>query len=111
LHPPLDGDCPQRSTNTSLWMQSRRHIRVPAFARFEVTLSVFEKHPGSPLDAHHLLQGMHDIDEIDLCGHHCIDVLVRAGDLVEHALILAALDTSGLVLEIFDRVRALRGAT
>src|SRR5262249_42369109 len=59
-------------------------------------------------DTHDLLQGVHHVDEVRLVGHDAVDVLVRARDLVEHALILAALDPAGLLLEVGAREAALR---
>ncbi len=50
---------------------------------------------------------MQRLDQIGLIGHHLIDVLVRPGDLVEHALVLAAFDALGLRLEIGAREAAL----
>ena len=50
----------------------------------------------SPLHAHHLLQGVHDLDQVGLVGHHGVDVLVGARDLVDHAAVLAAFDARGL---------------
>src|SRR5438876_5609238 len=49
----------------------------------------------SPLDAHHLLQRVHHFDEILLRRHHGLDVLVGRGRLVDHVLVLAALDAFG----------------
>ena len=43
----------------------------------------------SALHAQHLLEGVDDVDHVSLCGHHRIDVLVGARNLVEHAGILA----------------------
>src|ERR1051325_1352131 len=62
---------------------------------------------GSPLHAQHLLEHGHDLDEIALVLHHLVDVLVGARDLVEHAVILAALDAAGLVHEVAHGERAL----
>src|SRR5690606_26131274 len=46
--------------------------------------------------AHHLLQGMQDLGQVALVGHHFIDVLVRPGNLIDHAFVLAADDALGL---------------
>src|SRR5215467_4695275 len=59
-------------------------------------------------DTHDLLQRVRDLDEVGLVGHHAVDVLVRSGDLVEHALVLAALDAARLLLEVGAREAALR---
>ena len=40
--------------------------------------------------------------------HHLVDVLVRAGDFVQHAFVFPAHHALGLRLEIFDRERLLR---
>src|SRR6266581_990079 len=63
---------------------------------------------GSTFDAHHLLQRVHDFDQIGLVGHHLLDVLVSRRDLVEHALVLAAFDTLRLRDEVRAREAALR---
>ena len=51
-------------------------------------------------DAQHLLERVHDLDEIGLVRHHLVDVLVGAGDLVQHALVLAADDAFGLRFQV-----------
>src|SRR6266496_1716386 len=61
---------------------------------------------GSTFDAHHLLQRVHDFDQIGLVCHHLFDVLVSRRDLVEHALVLAAFDA----LRLRDEVRARKAA-
>src|SRR5581483_7237748 len=62
----------------------------------------------SALDAKHLLQRVHHLDEIRLVRHHLVDVLVRARNLVEHALVLAADHALRLHLEIGDGELLLR---
>ena len=56
--------------------------------------------PLSPLHAENLLQGVRDLDEIALCCHHRVDVLVRGRRFVDDVLVLAALDARrrGLVV-------------
>src|SRR5258708_38958001 len=58
--------------------------------------------PNSAFDAEDLLQGMHYVDQVGLVGHHLVDVLVGAGDFIEHAFVLAADDAFGLPLQILD---------
>lgn len=53
-----------------------------------------------PLDAEHLLQRMHGLDEVGLVGHDGVDVLVGGRNLVDDAAILAANDAFGLAFEI-----------
>jgi hypothetical protein len=53
-----------------------------------------------PLHAHDLLEGVQDLGEVALVGHHPVDVLLGARDLVEDALVLAADDASGLGVEV-----------
>lgn len=48
------------------------------------------------LHAHHLFQRVHHIDQIDLVRHYTIDVLVGAGNLIDHALVLATDHPLGL---------------
>src|SRR6266702_1932395 len=45
---------------------------------------------GSTFDAHHLLQRVHDFDQVGLVCHHLFDVFLSRRDLVVHALVLAA---------------------
>ena len=45
-----------------------------------------------PLHANDLLQRMDDLDEIALCRHHRVDVLVGHRRFVDHLGVLAALD-------------------
>src|SRR5262245_2377833 len=47
---------------------------------------------GLALDADHLAQLVHDLDQVRLGGHHGVDRLVGHGRLVDDILILAALD-------------------
>src|ERR1700752_4365170 len=54
----------------------------------------------SAFDAEYLLQRVDDLDEIGLVRHHLVDVLVGAGDLVQHAAVLAADDALGLLLQV-----------
>src|SRR5882724_6956442 len=56
-----------------------------------------------PLHAEDLAQLGHDLDQVLLVLHHLLDQLVGAGDLVEHARILAALDALGLGFQVLDR--------
>src|SRR5690606_873053 len=51
--------------------------------------------PASALHTEDLLECVDDLDEVALRGHHGVDVLVRHGRLVDHALVLAALDALG----------------
>src|SRR5438067_7594500 len=52
------------------------------------------------LYAKDLLQRVHDLDKVGLVGHHLVDVLVGAGDLVEHALVLSTHDSCRLLLQV-----------
>src|SRR5687767_12044965 len=63
----------------------------------------------SAFHAEDLFQGVDDVHEIGLVGHHLVDALVRPGDLVEHALVLAADYALGLTLQVFYRKALLRG--
>ena len=54
------------------------------------------------LDRDDLLQGMHHLHQVRLVGHDAVDVLVGAGDLIEHPLVLAALDSLGLLLQVLS---------
>src|SRR5690606_6570245 len=63
----------------------------------------FSSRHRSPLDAHHLLQVRDDLDQVALLRDHLGQVLVRAGDLVHHARVLAALDPVGLPGQVVDR--------
>jgi hypothetical protein len=47
------------------------------------------------LDAHYLLEGVHDFNQIALCVHDRVDIFVRHRDLVDDVGILAALDALG----------------
>src|SRR5258708_9130044 len=60
------------------------------------------------LDAQQLLQRVHHLHQVRLVGHDLVDVLVGAGDLVDHAAVLAANHALSLQLEIFRRETALR---
>src|SRR5262245_59063948 len=62
----------------------------------------------STLDANHLLQRVLDFDEVGLVGHHLVDRLVGAGGLVDHAAVLAAHDTRGLLGQVLRRELLLR---
>src|SRR4051794_2218941 len=64
--------------------------------------------PSSTFDAQHLLEGVHDLDEIGLVRHYLVDVLVGAGNLVQHALVLAAEDAFGLRFQILNGEALLR---
>src|SRR5690606_2094360 len=64
----------------------------------------------SPFDAHDLLQGVDDFDQVGLGGHDGVDVLVGARDFVEDAGIFAAFDAGRLPLQICNRVGTLRSA-
>ena len=57
----------------------------------------------SPLDAQQRRQASLHRDEICLRFDHRTQVLVRRGDLVEHASVLAALDARSLRNEVLDR--------
>src|SRR6185436_9594293 len=57
----------------------------------------------SALHAYDLLQLVNDLDEIGLRFHHLVDRLVRHRRLVDHALVLAALDALGGGFVIRDR--------
>jgi len=63
----------------------------------------------SAFDAEHLFEGVHDLDEVGLVRHHLVDVLVGAGDLIQHAAILAADDALGLRFQVLRREGFLRG--
>src|SRR5262245_40832636 len=64
--------------------------------------------PSLSLDAQHLLELGDDLDQILLILHRLVDALVGARDLVEDAVILAALDTLGLLPQILQREALLR---
>src|SRR5258706_6113763 len=51
---------------------------------------------------------MHGIHKVGLVRHHLVDVLVRARDLVEHALVLAADDAVRLPDQVLDLELLLR---
>ena len=55
-----------------------------------------------PLHAKNLLQGCNDLDKVGLRRHHGIDVLVRRGDLVNHAFILSTFDARCLERQILE---------
>ncbi|OLL89030.1 hypothetical protein Ae356Ps1_6311c [Pseudonocardia sp. Ae356_Ps1] len=59
--------------------------------------------PGSALHAQHRAQAVLHPDQVGLLRHDRVEVLVRAGDLVDHAGVLAALDALGLGLQVGDR--------
>src|SRR5690349_19789091 len=61
--------------------------------------------PASPsaLDADHLAERVHDLDEIGLRRHDGVDVLVGTRRLVDDAFVLAALDTLGRLGVVLDR--------
>jgi hypothetical protein len=65
-------------------------------------------HSRSPLDAHHLLEGVHHVDQVALRGHHGVDVLVGCGRLVDDVLVLVALDAFGRSAVIRKREPTLR---
>src|SRR6266567_5086267 len=65
---------------------------------------------GSTFYADDLLQRVHDVDQIGLVGHHLFDILVSSRDLVQHALVLAALDALRLRDEVSAREAAFRFA-
>ncbi len=69
-----------------------------------------EPHPdeSSALDGQHGAERVHDFDQVRLRRHHQVEVLVGARDLVEDALVLAALDALGLFREVREREAALR---
>src|SRR5262245_33488493 len=62
----------------------------------------------SALDAYHLLQRVHDVDEIRLIRHHLVDILVGARNFVHDAAILAAFDALRLFRQIETRKSLLR---
>ena len=49
----------------------------------------------SPLHAHDLLERVHHVHKVVLRFHHSVDVLVGRGCIVDHALVLAALEAFG----------------
>src|SRR5882672_12432214 len=52
------------------------------------------------LHAQHLLESVQRLDEVRLVRHHLVDVLVGAGDLVEHTLVLSTHDSCRLLLQV-----------
>src|SRR3977135_140873 len=54
----------------------------------------------SSFDAEHLSQLLDHFDQVLLVLHHLLDGLIRGGDLVQHALVLAALDAAGLLAQV-----------
>src|SRR5438094_964208 len=65
----------------------------------------------SALDAEHLLQRVQHLHEVGLVRHHLVDALVGAGDLVQHAAVLAADDALRLRFQILDGESLLRCVT
>src|SRR5688500_16964303 len=61
----------------------------------------------STLHANDLTQRMHDVDEIALRRHHRVDRLVGRGRLIEHVVVLAALDAGRGLDVVLDREAAL----
>src|SRR3990172_929647 len=51
---------------------------------------------------------MYDLHEVGLVRHHFVDVLVGAGNFIQHAFVLAADDAFGLLFQIADRKPLLR---
>jgi len=51
---------------------------------------------------------MHHLDQIRLCGHHGVDVLVGRRSFIDHTGILAALDVSRCRGMVLEREAALR---
>src|SRR5690349_7620788 len=70
--------------------------RLPAIPRIIMTFSL-------AFHAENLLENVYDLDQVVLVRHHLVDVLVGAGNLVQHAFVLAADHAFGLLLEIRDR--------
>src|SRR5215813_6517415 len=72
--------------------------------------TAFCRLPSAPstLHAKHLLQRVDNINQVALRFHHLVDVFVGAGDLVDHALILATLDAFRLNRQIIKRELPLR---
>src|SRR5687767_13310385 len=60
-----------------------------------------------PLDAHDLTQRVDHLHQVALRVHHCVDVLVSHGRLVDHPRILATLDALGCLHVIGERVALL----
>ena len=60
-----------------------------------------------PFHAHHLLEVVHDFDQVGLPGHDLVDVLVRTRDLVHDAGVLAAFHAGGLRGKVGFSERAL----
>ncbi len=60
-----------------------------------------------PLDAEHLLELVHDVDEIALGSDDVVDVFIGGRDLVDHARVFTAFDRSRLRDEIVLRIPAL----
>src|SRR6185312_7827551 len=87
----------QRTGNGTL-SRSRR-----AGARPQKTPPLAERRPThadmrifrSALDAQHLAQRMHHLDQVGLCSHHRADRLVRRRRLIDHRRVLAAFDVHG----------------
>src|SRR5581483_10384442 len=54
----------------------------------------------SAFDAKNLLERVHDLDEVGLVRHYLVDVLIGAGNLVQHALVLATDDALRLHFQV-----------
>ena len=72
-------------------------MALPAIAAWLAAIS------HSALDTNHLVQRVHHFDQRALGVHHCVDVLVGHRDLVDHCLVLAALDVGRGAFLVGDR--------
>src|SRR5262249_28197212 len=79
--PLLRGRAPTRFTRRPLAIVVHRMLLPPA-----------PQDKSSSLHAHDLTQRVDDLDEVALRRHHRVDRLVRARRLVQHGVVLAALD-------------------
>src|SRR5437660_5187360 len=67
-------------------------VTSPAVPPPMMTTSKFSGMRPASFHDNDLLQRVHDVDEVALSSHYCIDRLVRGWRLVDHVRVLAAFD-------------------
>ena len=87
-------------------VKTRMRCSVTHFVILSVLTSIFI----SSFHTEHLSELVLDLNEIFLVVHDLLNVLVCTRDLVDDALVLAALDALRLLLQVGLRVLPLRGA-
>src|SRR5688572_2698570 len=107
-----------RSTGARVWRIALVPFPVPASnpfissvangSRGSAIRTGDESSSALPFDAQYLLQRVQRFDEVALVFHDLVDRLVGAGNLIDHALVLAADHAPGLFHEVPRRVRFLR---